>query len=130
MEGILMKGTFDNGSQGREGICKECEKGTQEGIVCGCQERGCNEWCEVREKVILSLRITVSTRSAVKEYPTSAMRMRFSTQVPNSLPAMTPSNVSARSTTRLACVSRDLRFQVPRISAYPRCASLKVARIT
>lgn len=60
---------------------------------------------------------------------TSATDNNDSTHVPKSFPAAIVSIVSARSTTRLPCVSRHLRVQFPRISAYPRWASLRVDRM-
>ena len=60
---------------------------------------------------------------------TSATINRLSTHFPNSLPAVIPSTVSARSTTLLPYVSNPFWFQLPRISAYPRCASFSVVCI-
>lgn len=55
MEGIFMKRAFDDSSQRGECICEECEKGVEESIVGGRQERRCSERCKVREKAIFGL---------------------------------------------------------------------------
>ena len=129
-EGVFVEGALDErGQRGQRGVEegdeREQERAEGRRYQCLSRQRG-----QLYQQAVLLLHGTSGTQHRDRERDvTSTTFSRFPTHLPSSLPASTPSIVSARSTTLRPWSSKHFFAQFPRMSAYPRWASFRVARI-